>query len=326
MRTARVSEESMRIAWIGAHVEGVPALRAILAGGLPLVGVITLAEEALAGRSGAVDYADELRGERVPLYRIRNVNDEHSIALLRELWVDVAFVIGWSQILKPEALATARMGMIGAHASLLPRYRGSAPINWALIRGERLTGNSLIWLSPSVDAGDLIDQIEFPITPYDTCATLYEQVALSNREMILRVLPKLLAGERPGKPQCPTGEPPLPRRRPADGRIDWRQEARGVYDFVRALARPYPGAFSWLDGKRWLIWNCALLPDMDGATATPGQTLGPVFSPVEDACGQLVSCGRGAVLLLEVESPNGEILRGRSLSEQAWGGKLWTDG
>jgi len=317
----------MRIAWIGAHVEGIPALRALIERQIPLVGVITLAKEALAGRSGAVDYAGVLSDARVPLYRVENVNEPGSIALLRDLSIDVAFVIGWSQILKPETLATARMGMIGAHASLLPRDRGSAPINWALIRGEARTGNSLIWLSPSVDAGDLIDQVAFPITPYDTCATLYEQVALANREMILRVLPKLLAGERPGAPQGAVDEPPLPRRRPADGRIDWEQEARKLYDFVRALARPYPGAFSCLDGSRWTIRSCALLPGTgDRADAAPGQVLGPVISPVADACGQVVACGRGTLLLLELESDAGEILRGRELCEQSWSGKVWSDG
>jgi methionyl-tRNA formyltransferase len=319
-------DQNVRIGWIGAHMEGIPALQALLAMGIPLTAVITLAQEELAGRSGAVDYAGVLRDAPVPLYRVRNINDDASIALLRELALDIAFVIGWSQILKAEALATARIGMIGAHASLLPRHRGSAPINWALIRGERCTGNSLIWLEPAVDAGDLIDQIEFPITLYDTCATLYEKVARSNREMIQRLLPKLLAGERPGRAQRPTEEPLLPRRRPADGRIEWRQEARAVYDFVRALTRPYPGAFSWLDGERWLIWNCALLPDTGGKSdAPPGRTLGPVSSPVDAACGQLVSCGCGTVLLLEVENSTGQILRGKTLSEQSWKGKLWSN-
>src|SRR5437667_9768196 len=104
--------------------------------------------------------------------------------------------------------------MIGAHASLLPGNRGSAPINWALIRGEHTSGNSLIWLAESVDGGDLIDQTEFPITPYDTCASLYDRFAASNRDMILRVLPRLLPGERPGSPHPPPRGPLLPRRLP----------------------------------------------------------------------------------------------------------------
>jgi len=117
----------------------------------------------------------------------------------------------------------------------------------------------------------------------------------------------------------------LPRRRPADGLIDWSQRGGAVYDFVRALTKPYPGAFGWLDGKRWRIWQAALVPGTPGP-ARPGEVIGPVVCPLEASCGQLVACGTGAVLLLELEADDGEILRGRRLSEQPWSGKVWTNG
>src|SRR6266516_402460 len=225
------------------------------------------------------------------------------------------------------ALQLARTGMIGAHASLLPQLRGSAPINWALIRSERQTGNSLIWLAQDVDRGAIIDQTAFCITPYDTCASLYERVAASNRDMLLRLVPRLLAGEHPGRVQPAADEPVLPRRRPADGRIDWRQPSRAVYDFIRALTRPYPGAFSWLEGRRWTIWHAAHLPAENGPglRATPGAVLGPVVSPVEATCGQMVGCGAGAVVLLELQADDGTVLRGRELSDQPWTGKRWNN-
>jgi methionyl-tRNA formyltransferase len=209
---------------------------------------------------------------------------------------------------------------------MLPKNRGSAPINWAIIHGESSTGNSLIWLADDVDAGDIIDQVSFPITAYDTCDSLYERVADSNRQMILRVLPRLLAGERPGKRQLASGEAILPRRRPKDGAIDWSSDSRVVYDFVRALTRPYPGAFAWLNGFRWTIWNCAVLPGGLGVIGAPGQVIGPVFSPSASACGQLVACGSGAIILLELQGPGGEVLCGRALSEQQWTGSFWTHG
>jgi methionyl-tRNA formyltransferase len=256
---------------------------------------------------------------------VNSINDERSVALLESLELDVAFVIGWNEILRPAALHTARVGMIGAHASLLPRNRGSAPINWALIRGERNGGNSLIWLSEGVDAGDIIDQTSFEITPYDTCASLYNRVAESNRDMLLRLLPRLLAGERPGVRQRYFDEPVLPRRRPSDGRIDWNQPSEAVYNFIRALTRPYPGAFSWLDGRRWTIWNAALLPTVGAPVAEPGRVLGPVVSPIEAACGQLVACGTGALVVLEVEADSGEQLQGRRLSDQCQNWGVWAD-
>ncbi len=313
----------MRLGWIGCHLEGIPALSGLLEAGAPLQGVITLKPDLAARRSGAADYTALCRRFHVPLYEVANINDPAARELLRTLALDVVFVIGWSQILAPETLTAARIGMIGAHASLLPRNRGSAPINWALIRGECSGGNSLIWLAESVDAGDLIDQTEFPITPYDTCATLYEHVAASNRGMILRLLPRLLRGERPGTPQLRGNGAVLARRRPADGLIAWDQGARAVYNFVRALTRPYPGAFSWLDGRRWIVWHAALVPG-DAAAAVPGEILGPMLSPVEQACGQVVACSSGAVVLLQLEADDGEVLEGRRLADQPWIGRRWT--
>lgn len=316
----------LRLGWIGFHAEGVPALEALVAHRVPIAAVITLSPPMAAKRSAAADYVSVCRRFNLPLYQVEDVNAEETVALLRSLSLDLVFVLGWSQILRPDTLRTARLGMIGAHASLLPHNRGSAPINWALIGGETEGGNTLIWLAESVDAGEIIDQTRFPISPYDTCATLYDRVAASNREMILRVLPQLLAGEHVGRAQPVTGEPVLPRRRPADGKIDWSRHSDTLYNFVRALTRPYPGAFSWLLGRRWTIWQAALVPGIPHPTARVGEVLGPVLSPIETACGQLVACGGGTLLLLELEADDGEILKGRRLSDQDWTGQVWTDG
>jgi len=314
----------MRFGWVGSHMEGLPAFEALLAAGADIAAALTLTAEAAAKRSGAADYEPLCRRGGVPLHRVSDVNSADAIALLRSLDLDVLFVIGWSQILRADALATARLGVVGAHASLLPRNRGSAPINWALIRGERETGNSLLWLADGVDTGAVIDRSAIAITPYDTCATLYERVAVTNRDMLLRLWRRLLNGERPGTPQ-PADAPdaPLPRRRPADGLLDWHGASHRVYDFVRALTRPYPGAFGHLQGERWTVWQAALPPLDAIPIAEPGTCLGPVVSPADDACGQLVACGQGAVTLLEVESENGRVLRGRALGEADWRGLTW---
>lgn len=351
----------MRIGWVGFHLEGVPALSALLESGVGVEAVLTLTPEEAAKRSGMTDYAQLCGRYGVPLYEIRNINDEGVIRLLGDLSLDLVFVIGWSQIVRAEALRTARVGMIGAHASLLPHNRGRAPVNWALINGEAETGNTLIWLAESVDEGDILAQTRFEITPFDTCATIYDKVADSNRDMIMGVLPRLLSGEHVGRPQQRTDEPLLPGRRPADGLIDWTRTGREVYDFVRALARPYPGAFGWLDGKRWTVRECALLPGAQFAGARGGQVVGPMVSPATSGCGQVVACGgspapggmglaaysgeerrtnarppgvngggrdssRGAVVLLELESDEGLTLSGRTLAEQDWEGRVWSDG
>ena len=117
----------------------------------------------------------------------------------------------------------------------------------------------------------------------------------------------------------------MPRRRPADGLLDWNQSAKQVYDFVRALTRPYPGAFSFLNKQRWIIQSCALLPDELVSNADPGTVLGSVFSPVAEACGQVVACGSGSVVILELEESDGRVLKGSALSDPEWKGMVWTN-
>lgn len=314
----------MRIAWISFHREGFPALQALLEGGVRVEAILTQTREQLAQRSGAVDYSSLSGRFGVPLHRVRKLNHPDSAALLADLSLDVAFVLGWSEIIHPPALTSCRLGMIGAHASLLPHNRGSAPVNWALIRGETHWGNTLQWLADSVDAGDVIDQTAFPVSDYDTCATVYEKVAESNRDMVLRLIPRLLAGQRPGRPQPTNGSALLPRRRPEDGRIDWSQDSQAIYNFIRALTRPYPGAFTLLDGRQWRVWQAALFPGAAPSGTTPGEILGPVLSPCPDACGLAVACGRGVVILLELEDGEGRILRGPELSSCPWLGKVFT--
>ena len=315
----------MRIGWVGAHREGLAPLRALLTQNAPVAGVLTLEPAAAAKMSGAADYEPLCREFGVDLHFIRDVNDDVSRSLLRSLSLDVAFVIGWTQLVRRETMDLVPGGMIGAHASLLPRLRGRAPINWALIKGLRETGNSLIWLADGADRGDIIDQTVIPITAFDTCESLYEEVARSTTEMILRCVPRLMRGERPGQPQILFDEPDLPRRRPRDGVMNWARPNREVYDFIRALTRPYPGAWSWLDGQRYRIWQAALLPPVVAHTpARPGEIVGSVASPRPDACGIVVACGAGHVVLLEIENDQGRVLTGTSLANLSWSGKRWS--
>jgi methionyl-tRNA formyltransferase len=314
----------LRFAWVGFHAEGLPALDALLTDGAPIRDVLTLRPDLAAKRSGGVDLRPVCERHGVALHEITNINEPPARAILKAASPDVVFVIGWHQIVQPATLALARIGMVGAHASVLPKNRGSAPINWALIRGESESGNTLFWLNEGVDAGDVIDQVRYPITPYDTCATLYARVASANREMLRRLVPRLLAGEVPRQPQPEARDesPVLPRRRPADGGLDWAQPVRDVYNFIRALTRPYPGAFSAIEGKRWRVWHAALA-HCAGARVAPGTVLGPVVSPVDEACGQLVACADGSLVILELEAEDGEVLRGRALSDRQWTGRRW---
>jgi methionyl-tRNA formyltransferase len=277
------------IVWVGFHEEGKYALPAIIEAGFSVKAVLTLSDERALKRSGAFDVAAVARGYRVPCFKIDHINSNSSLSILNDLAPDVLLVIGWCQLLSSEALDTAGI-VIGAHASLLPEGRGSAPINWAIIKRLKRTGNTLIHLSEAVDAGDIIAQVHFPITYEDTCATLYEKVAQSNRSMILDTLESIRAGRLEKQPQQDIDEPIWPRRRPEDGRLNWRSSSREVYDLVRALTRPYPGAYSYLDHTKVTIWRAKEI-DFCGS---PGS-----IAVADDSV--YVACGHGGVRLSDVE-------------------------
>lgn len=307
----------MKLGWIGIHEEGIPALDAACCAGYQVQGVMTLAKEAAAGRAGSANYSEICRPYHVPVYEVEHVNDADSLEILKSWECDVLVVLGWGQILSPEVLQLPKIGTVGAHASLLPRNRGSAPVNWAIINGEPQTGNSLIWLVPDVDAGDVIDQRSFPISQYDTCRTIYDAVAESNREMLLSLLPKLADGILPGAAQPTSTAALLPRRRPRDGEINWHHTTSQIYNLIRAVTRPYPGATATFRGQPYKIWTAAALPDLNTGLP-PGTVIGPVRSPRMESCGQLVATGDGAILVLEAEDSIGRILTGRELNEQNW--------
>jgi methionyl-tRNA formyltransferase len=309
----------LRIGWVGFHEEGVRALRAVVEAGHEVVGVLTLRPKLAKRRSAATDYGPLCEALGIPVFYVKNINDLESVAELRRLDLDLCVVLGWSQILRREALACARLGTVGAHASYLPHNRGSAPVNWAILRGESRTGNTLMWLSEGVDEGQIVAQRAFPITPFDTCASVYEKVAATNGEMVLELIQKLEQGERPATPQPPTRETILPRRRPEDGEIDWSLPAREIYDFIRGLTRPYPGAYSFRAGEKLTVWKVALLPSREDSWKT-GQVVGPALSPEQNACGQVVQAIGGRLLLLEIEDEQGQVLAGQALASKQWHG------
>jgi len=319
-----MGKQLLRFGWVGFHEEGIPALNWLLSSNYKIVTVITLDEKSARVRSAVGDYSSVCGNYGITPFRIDNINSQEAVRHLEHMDLDLVFVIGWSQIIHKKALSTSRLGMIGAHASLLPHNRGSAPINWAIINGEKKTGNTLIRLSEDVDTGEIIDQIEFPIKPYDSCKTLYEKVAETNREMIARTIPRIVAGERLGQNQSLIAEPVLPRRRPKDGDIDWSKSADRIYDFVRALTRPYPGARGYLESQMWLIWKCSFLPNaVTAEAAMAGECIGPLISFDAGACGQVVKCGDGMVVLNEVEDRSGRLYSGIDLCNLNWQGRRW---
>lgn len=315
----------LRIGWVGFHEEGELAFNSLLDKGYDICGAVTLDDKSISKRSGTSDYLERCPKLGIPLLKTTHINDDESFAWLTALNLDILIVLGWSQILSPRILNIAKIGTIGAHASLLPSLRGSAPINWAIIKGLKQTGNSLIELVEQVDEGKIIEQVAFSIEPFDTCRSLYRKVAESNAEMLLRALPKISElGSIPGVLQQRTNESLLSRRKPADGLIDWHNSAQEIYNLVRAVTRPYPGAFTYLNNQKVMVWSATLLPIRNTQTCKPGQIIGPVFSDREEAAGLLVQCGKSSVLVIN-ELETDVLYCGHELAKKNWKGFTFGD-
>ncbi len=174
---------------------------------------------------------------------------------------DLIIVLGWRTLLPPAVIHAPRLGCVGVHDSLLPKYRGFAPTNWAIINRERTTGVTLWYLNEEVDAGEIIAQQEIPIGPGDTGADVYARVAHAAVELLMTHLEAILAGTAPRRAQDEALATYACARTPADGEIDWTRPSSDVAALVRALARPYPGALTYLGGDRMRVWNARDLPE-----------------------------------------------------------------
>jgi methionyl-tRNA formyltransferase len=263
-----------RVVFIGAVHEAVPALSVLLSAA-DVLEVITLPPERAGATAGFVDLEPQAARAGVRLLRCADVNS--AATHIKALRPDLIVVTGWTRLISPELLAVPRRGCVGFHASMLPRNRGRAPVNWAILRGEKTTGNTMMYLSADADAGDIIDQRPVAIGPDDTCATVYAKVGVAGADMLRCHLPALLDGTAPRRPQDAGngGHALLPKRTPAMGITDWNRQARAVHDWIRALTWPYPGAFTFLGERQVMVWASAVPPWPPGRPrAEAGQIVG----------------------------------------------------
>lgn len=305
----------MRILWVGFHVEGIPAFKAITDGNWYIVGCISLDEGRKAKRSGSADYSELCRAHNIPYYEVAHINDHSTVEIIKGLRPDILVVLGWSQLLSDEILTIPSIGVIGAHASMLPAYRGSAPINWAIINGLTKTGNTLMWLDSGVDTGLIIDQMSFRIDVFDTCHTLYKKVAQTNKIMLLKALKNIHENGKYGVMQEHTDIPILPRRTPKDGLIDFNKDAKEVYNFIRAITRPYPGAFTYFSGGKLKIWNAGYSTAAAYGRAKPGTIVDKIYNPDFKRCAVVVACKSGTIFIHEIENSANVLLTGKRLMQ-----------
>lgn len=297
--------DSPRVVVFGYHDMGVACLQELLSQGANLVGVVTHADD--PGETiwfGSVAEAARERG--IPVLAPENPNAPGMVEEIRAFRPDLIFSFYYRRLLSAAILALPRLAAVNLHGSLLPKYRGRAPLNWVLVRGESKTGVTLHHMDDKADHGDIIGQREVAIATEDTALTLWRKLTAAGRLLVAEMYPQIAAGRAPRVPQDHSLATTFGRRRPADGLIDWSRPAWDVYNLIRAVTHPFPGAFSFWGERRIFLW-LALPPREGEAHGPPGTVLG-----IGEGGALRVATGRGVLEVAGLQPEGGPEQDGSS--------------
>jgi methionyl-tRNA formyltransferase len=247
--------------------------------------------------------AERARAARVPVIEPDDVNAPESVAAIGAARPDLLFSFYFRQMMRRQVLELPARGALNLHGSLLPAYRGRAPVNWVLVHGETETGVTLHYMDEKPDHGEIVAQRRVAIGRDDTALVLTRKLAAAGRDVLRETLPLLAAGRAPRIVQDHARSSYFGGRGPADGAIDWNWPAERVRNLVRAVTEPWPGAFARLDGETLVVWRAETAPAVAGLA--PGE-----IAPGPGAEGApRVACGEGSLDLLAV-GWRGETLDG----------------
>ncbi len=233
----------MRAVVFAYHEVGTRCLQALLDGGVDVALVITHTDDPNE-RIWFSSVAEVANSAGIPVITPESASDPDVLARIAAIAPDYIFSFYYRQMIPMSVLNLARIAPLNMHGSLLPKYRGRVPINWAVLHGESETGATLHVMAEKPDAGDIVAQQAVSIGPDETAGEVFAKVTLAAALTLKDVLPRLLKGELPRRPNNLLEGSYFGGRKPEDGRIDWQQTAAQVYNLIRAVAPPYPGAFS----------------------------------------------------------------------------------
>ena len=303
----------MRIVFMGTPDFAVPSLEACINAGHEVLAVVTQPDKP-KGRSGELAMSPvkecALKAGIPVLQPERLRKDEEFLSYFEGLNADACVVVAFGQILPKRVLDAPKYGCINVHGSLLPAYRGAAPIQWAVINGDEKSGVTIMQLDEGIDTGDIIEKKEIVLDPKETGGSLFDKLAALGGEMIVKVLSDLEKGPVKTTPQ---GEATTPYAKMLDktmGKIDFSMEAKKIECLIRGL-NPWPSAYTAVGGKTLKIWDA----DVVNAEGTPGTVLSI------DKNGFTVACGKDALYIKDVQlegkkrMSTADFLRGFKLNE-----------
>jgi len=235
----------------------------------------------------------------LPVLQPPNAHDAEFLHELRTHAPDLIVVAAYGHILPPSVLELPRFNCLNVHASLLPKYRGAAPIQWAILNDDAETGVTIMKVDTGMDTGDILTQRHTPIQPTDDSDALHDRLAQMGADLLIETIPDYIAGKIAPRPQPQEGASYAPKIKKEDGRVDWTQPARAVWNRVRAFT-PWPGAFTHSGEKAaphlFKIWQAEVVED---AAGQPGEIL------KADKAGIVVGCGQGGLRILQLQLEGG---------------------
>jgi len=294
------------------HNMGIAGLEALARHGYDIAAVFTHEDD--PGENcwfGSVrDWASK---RNIPVYTTEEVNSNQWIEKIRQLQPDVIFSFYYRKMIVGQILAIPGTGAFNLHGSLLPLYRGRCPVNWVIINGEKQTGVTLHYMVDKPDAGDIVGQKEVAIDFRDTARTLYDKLCQTATRLLDELLPQIKTGQIPRSKQNLATGSYFGGRRPEDGRIDWNKSATEIYNLIRGVTKPYPGAWALLENdKKMIVWWG------EPQEGSPDGIPGTVIIRGEEV---LVQTGKNAVKLTDIEVA-GKCVGGDEISNYFRDGKV----
>ena len=261
----------MRIVFMGTPEFAVPSLKALCENGYDVVGVFTQPDRPKGrGMKMVASPVKELAlANDIPVFQPVKVKEQEAIEELRKYEADIYVVAAFGQILTKEILDMPRFGCVNIHASLLPKYRGAAPIQWAILDGEKETGVTIMQMNEGLDTGDMLTKVVVPIEDNDTGESLFDKLAEAGAKLLVETIPQIEAGTLKPEPQDDSFSTYAKMIKKEMGLIDWKKEAIVLERLVRGM-NSWPSAYTHFNGKTLKIWEADVVDGKEGAEA--GQT------------------------------------------------------